>query len=130
MSKGTLVSGSSKQVSLTRPQDWAWVDRSIWTDRMLTALANGVRGGKWFSLIDKVCRQQTLEAAWAAVQAGGGAAGVDGVSCERFAAQADRYLAELREELSRGAIRPQAVTSVDIPQRGGNCVPLGISTVQ
>ena len=130
MSKGTLVSGSSKQVSLTRPQDWAWVDRSIWTDRMLTALANGVRGGKWFSLIDKVCRQQTLEAAWAAVQAGGGAAGVDGVSCERFAAQADRYLAELREELSTGRYRPQAVRRVDIPKGGGKLRPLGIPTVK
>jgi len=97
---------------------------------MLTALANGVRGGKWFSLIDKVCRQQTLEAAWAAVQAGGGAAGVDGVSCERFAAQADRYLAELREELSTGRYRPQAVRRVDIPKGGGKLRPLGIPTVK
>lgn len=97
---------------------------------MLTALANGVRGGKWFSLIDKVCRQQTLEAAWAAVQAGGGAAGVDGVSCERFAAQAGRYLEELREELSTGRYRPQAVRRVDIPKGGGKTRPLGIPTIK
>jgi len=32
-------------------QRWSWVEASIWTDRMLTALENGVKGGKWFSLI-------------------------------------------------------------------------------
>jgi hypothetical protein len=25
----------------------AWVESSVWTDRMLTALENGVKGGKW-----------------------------------------------------------------------------------
>ena len=30
----------------------AWLDRSIWSERMLAALDNGVKGGKWFSLID------------------------------------------------------------------------------
>ena len=33
---------------------WSWTEPSVWTDRMLTALENGVKGGKWFSLIDKV----------------------------------------------------------------------------
>ena len=33
---------------------WAWTDPGVWTDRMLTALENGVKGGQWFSLIDKV----------------------------------------------------------------------------
>jgi hypothetical protein len=26
-----------------------WVEASIWTERMLAALANGVKGGKWAS---------------------------------------------------------------------------------
>lgn len=30
---------------------WTWVESSVWTDRMLTALENGVREGKWFSLM-------------------------------------------------------------------------------
>ena len=30
-------------------------------ERMLAALGNGVRGGRWFSLIDKVYRAQTLK---------------------------------------------------------------------
>ena len=31
---------------------WSWTESTVWTDRMLTALENGVKGGKWFSLID------------------------------------------------------------------------------
>ena len=34
---------------------WAWVEASVWTDRMLTALENGAKGGMWFSLV-KTCR--------------------------------------------------------------------------
>ena len=33
---------------------WAWTELSVWTDRMLTALEQGVKGGVWYSLIDKV----------------------------------------------------------------------------
>jgi hypothetical protein len=42
---------------------------------MLAALENGVKGGKWFSLIDKVYRIETLRAAWQKVRANAGAAG-------------------------------------------------------
>jgi hypothetical protein len=28
---------------------WGWVELSVWTERMLTALDKGVKGGKWFS---------------------------------------------------------------------------------
>jgi hypothetical protein len=41
----------------------SWVEASIWTEHMLAALENGVKGGKWFSLIDKVTRLRTLEKA-------------------------------------------------------------------
>ncbi len=33
---------------------WLWAEASIWTERMKSALVNGVKGGKWFSLMDKV----------------------------------------------------------------------------
>jgi hypothetical protein len=26
---------------------WSWVEPSVWTERMLTALEVGVKGGKW-----------------------------------------------------------------------------------
>ena len=53
---------------------WKWVEASVWTDRMLAALVNGVKGGKWFSLIDKVYNPSTLRAAWKKVASNKGAA--------------------------------------------------------
>ena len=41
-------------------QRWSWVERTVWTERMLTALEQGVKGGKWFSLMDKVTDPKTL----------------------------------------------------------------------
>ena len=29
------------------PSGWEWVEASVWTERMLAALVNGVKGGKW-----------------------------------------------------------------------------------
>jgi hypothetical protein len=27
---------------------WGWVESTVWTERMLTALEQGVKGGKWW----------------------------------------------------------------------------------
>ena len=62
------------------PLRWAWVESSVWTERMLTALEQGVKGGCWFSLIDKVYSQRCLIASASRVEANEGAAGVDHVS--------------------------------------------------
>src|SRR5881397_1874728 len=97
---------------------------------MLAALANGVKGGKWFSLIDKVYREGTLKTAWQKVAANGGAAGVDGQSVKRFAARAERYLKELGIALERGSYRPMAVRRVEIAKGGGRFRPLGIPVVK
>ena len=32
------------------PLRWAWVEPAVWTERMLTALEQGVKGNRWFSL--------------------------------------------------------------------------------
>ena len=69
---------------------------------MLTALEQGVKGGKWYSLIDKVQSETTLKAAFAEVAANKGAAGVDHVSVERFAKDKDANLQRLSEQLRRG----------------------------
>ena len=52
----------TKQSGEARLAEWGWVERSVWTERMLEALRSGVKGGVWFSLIDKVWRPATLEA--------------------------------------------------------------------
>ena len=102
----------------------------VWTERMLAALVNGVKGGKWFSLMDKVFAPKTLAMAWAKVRDNKGVAGVDGQSIERFAAQLEPYLAELSATLRDGIYVPQAVKRVDIPKGDGRTRPLGIPTVK
>jgi RNA-directed DNA polymerase len=104
----------------------AGAEAGVWTERMLSALVNGVHGGKWFSLMDKVFAPKTLALAWAKVRDNKGVAGVDGLSIERFAAQSDLYLAELSAALRDGVYRPQAVKRVDIPKDDGRTRPLGI----
>lgn len=97
---------------------------------MVSALENGVAGGRWYSLIDKVCAPATLAVAWQKVRANRGAAGVDGISIERFAAGAEAYLAELATALRADSYRPQPVRRVDIPKGDGRTRPLGIPAVK
>ncbi len=97
---------------------------------MVSALVNGVKGGRWFSLIDKVTAPATLAVAWEKVRANRGAAGVDGQSVERFAGQAELYLRELAEGLRDGSYRPQPVRRVEIPKGDGRTRPLGIPAVK
>ena len=62
------VPEQAKQAHDTRdPRQWGWVEPTVWTERMLAALVNGVTGGKWYSLWDKVCDRRTLEGSWQAV---------------------------------------------------------------
>jgi RNA-directed DNA polymerase len=111
-------------------RDFSWAEATVWTKRMLSALVNGVKGGKWYSLMDKASALDTLAAAWTKVRANKGAAGVDGQSIERFEARADIYLAELSTALREGSYRPQAVKRVEIPKGDGRTRPLGIPTVK
>jgi RNA-directed DNA polymerase len=129
MSETAEVPLRAKQAEPT-PSEWDWVDRTVWTERMLAALGNGVKGNKWFSLIDKVYRQSTLQAAWEQVKANRGAAGIDRQSIEGFAANAERYLNELAKDLQEDRYQAQAVRRVDIPKAGGKTRPLGIPTVK
>ena len=105
-------------------------EATVWTDRMVSALVNGVKGGRWFSLIDKVWAPATLALAWTKVLANKGAAGVDGQSLERFAASSERYLSELSAALKDGSYRPQPVRRVEIAKGDGGTRPLGIPAVK
>ena len=47
------VAGKPKQAGEAPIRErWGWAEPSVWTERMLTALEEGVKGGKWFSLMD------------------------------------------------------------------------------
>ena len=128
-----VVSGvparATQETEAGRP-DWRWVEASIWTERMVSALGNGVKGAKWYSLMDKLIRPATLEAAWQKVARNKGAAGVDGQSIERFAVQAERYLQELQAGLKKGSYQPRPVKRVEIPKGDGRTRPLGVATVK
>ena len=108
----------AEEAERQRRSRWSWVEPVVWTDRMLAALEEGVRGGKWFSLMDKVYAERTLRLAWERVERRHGAAGVDRQSVEAFAAGAERYLAELAGELRAGTYRPQSVRRVWISKPG------------
>jgi RNA-directed DNA polymerase len=125
-----IVPDRAKQGVEVHGRDWSWVEATVWTERMLSALANGVKGNKWFSLVDKVERPATLAAAWQKVASNGGAAGVDRQSIERFAANSETYLNELSQALRERSYRPQPVRRVEIPKGDGKMRPLGIPTVK
>ena len=111
---------------------WEWVEASVWTPRMLAALeTNGVRGGKWHSLIDKVYASPNLMAAWTEVRANKGAAGVDHQTIEHYERDLEANLVRLAEQLRDGNYVPQAVRRVWIPKPGSQQGrPLGIPTVR
>jgi RNA-directed DNA polymerase len=114
-----------------RRERWAWVEPSVWTDRMLAALENGVKGDKWFSLIDKVYRKENLQSAFKKVKKNGGAGGVDHVTVEGYEKDLDRELAKLSEDLKAGTYQPQAARRVYIEKPGSKEKrPLGIPTVR
>ena len=119
----------SKQAGDIRSR-WDWVEPAVWTDRMLAALEQGVKGGVWFSLIDKVIAPRALEASWRCVKANRGSAGVDRESVHRFARHAAEKLAQVSAQLRAGGYRPQAVRRVYIPKGDGGQRPLGIPTVK
>ncbi len=110
---------------------WGWVEPEVWTDRMLTALEQGVKGGKWYSLIDKVYFKGNLRKAFQRVKENKGAAGVDHQTIEMFESQLEENLDRLSKALREETYCPQAIRRVWIPKPGGSEKrPLGIPTVR
>ena len=110
---------------------WPWVERCVWTERMLETLERGPKNGVWHSLIDKVYAVRTLQAAWETVQANDGAGGVDGETIGMFARTAEKRIEELSRQLREGRYVPQPVRRVMIPKPGTTQErPLGIPTVR
>jgi RNA-directed DNA polymerase len=76
---------------------------------MLEALEQGVKGGVWFSLIDKVHRPQVLLKAWSQVKGKGRAVGSDHQRLEQFEEQLESNLRKLEEEVRMGSYRPRPI---------------------
>jgi len=124
------VSATTTQAGETQAR-WGWVEPTVWTERMLTALEQGVKGGKWFSLIDKVYTLTNLRSAFQEVKANRGAAGVDHQTITMFEEHLEENLERLARSLKDGSYRPQAVRRVWIDKPGSKEKrPLGVPTVR
>jgi RNA-directed DNA polymerase len=110
---------------------FAFAEPSVWTERMLAALVSGVKGGRWYSLMDKVWSRPNLLAAYARVKANGGAAGGDHQTVEAFGERLEENLDRIAAALQQGQYRPQTIKRVWIPKPGKKEFrPLGIPTVR
>jgi RNA-directed DNA polymerase len=105
-------------------------ERGVWSEPMLVALERGLKGNKWFSLIDKVWSARTLELAWEKVKSNAGACGVDGITIGRFAKDSPSRLLAVNEQMKRGLYQPKPVKRVWLDKPGSaEKRPLGIPTV-
>jgi RNA-directed DNA polymerase len=110
---------------------WRWVEPSVWTVRMLATLEQGVEGGKWFRLFDKVFAERNLQAAFQQVASKNGAAGVDHVTVAQLERGFPETLWEVSDQLKYRTYQPQSIRRVHIPKPGSNEKrPLGIPTVR
>ena len=97
---------------------------------MLAALEQGVRGGVWYSLMDKVYAPRALGAAWERVRSNRGSGGVDGETVQRFSRHEEDRLCKLSESLKAATYQPLSVRRVWIPKPDGRRRPLGIPAVR
>ena len=111
---------------------WWWVERAVWTERMLTRLTDRESANRvWFTLVDKTYAPVNLGSAFQKVWANGGSAGADKQTVAHFARQAETELTRLHEQLRDGTYRPQPVRRAWIPKPGSKEKrPLGIPAVR
>lgn len=110
---------------------WGWVERSVWTDRMLQRLEQSQAQTVWFSLWDKVWAENNLHQGCLEVIMKRGSGGVDGQSTQQFQAEWGEQISRLQEELRRGHYRPLPVKRVWIDKLGSTEKrPLGVPAVR
>jgi len=127
--QSAAVPPGAKQAEETQDR-WSWVERSVWSERMLEVLANGVKGDQWLSLIDKVWKEDNLSVAWLKTTRNGGSWGVDGQSIRQFNMHLDRELKALQQELLADRYTPRPVRRCWIAKLGSKEKrPLGIPAV-
>ena len=81
-------------------------------------------------LMETILESNNCRQAYRQVKANAGAAGVDGMTVERFAGHAREHWPAIKAKLQDGRYRPGAVRGVCIPKPNGGERRLGIPTVQ
>jgi RNA-directed DNA polymerase len=131
--KPTAVAATPKQAGEARDRDlWWWVERCVWTERMLTRLTTSEPANRvWFTLMDKTYAPANLQSALEKVWRNGGSAGADEQTVAHLARHAETELRKLHEQLREGTYRPQPVRRAWIPKPGSKEKrPLGIPAVR
>jgi RNA-directed DNA polymerase len=100
--------------------------------RTLYRTAKQSKAVKFYSLYDKVWRNDVLWEAWSQVKANRGAPGVDRETIEGIVScgEEEQMLSDLQEQLRGKNYRFHPVRRVDIPKPKGGTRPLGIATVR
>jgi len=97
----------------------------------LQAKAKSEPSYRFYSLWDKICREDVLREALRRSRRNAGAPGVDGVDFAAIEAGGmDLWLGTLQEELRSKRYAPQPLLRVWIPKRNGGQRPLSIPTVK
>jgi RNA-directed DNA polymerase len=129
--KPAPVAGTPQQAGEARDR-WWWVERSVWTERMLTRLTQGEQADRvWFRLWDKTYAPANLQSAFQKVWRNGGSAGADEQTVAHCGRRAEEELERLHEQLRDGTYRPQPVRRAWIEKPGSQAKrPLGIPAVR
>jgi RNA-directed DNA polymerase len=97
----------------------------------LLAKAKKEPGYRFYSLWDKVWREDVLREAFDRCRRRAGSPGVDRETFAQIEKQGvDEWLGKLREDLRKGRYRPQALRRVWIPKSGSGERPLSIPTIR
>jgi RNA-directed DNA polymerase len=113
------------------PPEWAWTEAVVWTERMVATLERGIKGGKWYSLMDKVWKMANLKRAVEKVAEGKSRQKADGRKCRCYAEQSGQRLPPLQAKIQSGQYQPKPVRRVWIPKLGSKELrPLGVPEVE
>jgi len=85
---------------------------------------------KWYSLIDKIYREENLKPAFKRVKRNNGAPGIDGETVSDFADELETNIKFLHEQLKTNGYEPGPVRRVEIEKPDGGIRLLGIPTVK
>ena len=133
-SQPASVAATPQQAGEAQPprEPWGWVERTVWTERMLTRLTTGESADRvWFRLWDKTYLPANLASAFHKVWKNGGSAGADEQTVAHFGRSAEAELQRLHEQLRDGAYQPQPVRRAWIAKPGSKDKrPLGIPAVR